>query len=199
MTKGDKISGKIKSITDFGIFIGLDGGIDGLVHLSDISWNETGEEAVRNFKKGEEVETVVLSIDAERERISLGIKQLSDDPFNNYVAENDKGAIVKGTVKEVDAKGAVIDLGNDIEAILKGSAISRDKVEDARNELQGGDEVEAKIINVDRKNRVINLSIKAKDVSEEKEAVKAHRSTEAESAAAAPTTIGDLIKAQMDK
>ena len=199
MTKGDKISGSIKSITDFGIFIGLDGGIDGLVHLSDISWNETGEEAVRNFKKGEEVETVVLSIDAERERISLGIKQLSDDPFNNYVAENDKGAIVKGTVKEVDAKGAVIDLGNDIEAILKGSELSREKVEDARNELQVGAEVEAKIINVDRKNRVINLSIKAKDVSEEKDAVKAHRSTEAESTTATPTTIGDLIKAQMDK
>jgi small subunit ribosomal protein S1 len=197
MTKGDKISGKIKSITDFGIFIGLDGGIDGLVHLSDISWNETGEEAVRNFKKGEEVETVVLSIDAERERISLGIKQLSDDPFNNYVTENDKGAIVKGTVKEVDAKGAVIDLGNDIEAILKGSEISREKVEDARNELQVGAEVEAKIINVDRKNRTINLSIKSKDVTEEKETVKAHRKVETE--AASPATIGDLIKAQMDK
>jgi small subunit ribosomal protein S1 len=197
MSKGDKISGKIKSITDFGIFIGLDGGIDGLVHLSDISWNETGEEAVRNFKKGEEVETVVLSIDAERERISLGIKQLSDDPFNNYVAENDKGAIVKGTVKEVDAKGAVIDLGNDIEATLKGSEISRDKVEDARNELQVGAEVEAKIINVDRKNRTINLSIKSKDVAEEKDAVKAHRKTETE--VSSPATIGDLIKAQMDK
>jgi small subunit ribosomal protein S1 len=197
MSKGDKISGKIKSITDFGIFIGLDGGIDGLVHLSDISWNETGEEAVRNFKKGEEVETVVLSIDAERERISLGIKQLSDDPFNNYVAENDKGAIVKGTVKEVDAKGAIIDLGNDIEATLKGSEISRDKVEDARNELQVGAEVEAKIINVDRKNRTINLSIKSKDVAEEKDAVKAHRKTETE--VSSPATIGDLIKAQMDK
>jgi small subunit ribosomal protein S1 len=197
MTKGDKISGKIKSITDFGIFIGLDGGIDGLVHLSDISWNETGEEAVRNFKKGEEVETVVLSIDAERERISLGIKQLSDDPFNNYVAENDKGAIVKGTVKEVDAKGAIIDLGNDIEATLKGSELSRDKVEDARNELTVGAEVEAKIINVDRKNRIISLSVKAKDVAEEKDAVKSHRKTEAD--AASPATIGDLIKAQMDK
>ncbi|MDG1311330.1 MAG: S1 RNA-binding domain-containing protein, partial [Porticoccaceae bacterium] len=197
MTKGDKISGKIKSITDFGIFIGLDGGIDGLVHLSDISWNETGEEAVRNFKKGEEVETVVLSIDADRERISLGIKQLSDDPFNDYVAENDKGAIVKGTVKEVDAKGAVIDLGNDIEATLKGSELSREKVEDARNELQVGAEVEAKIINVDRKNRIITLSIKAKDVAEEKDAVKSHRKTETE--AASPATIGDLIKAQMDK
>jgi small subunit ribosomal protein S1 len=152
---------------------------------------------VRNFKKGEEVETVVLSIDAERERISLGIKQLSDDPFNNYVAENDKGAIVKGTVKEVDAKGAIIDLGNDIEATLKGSELSRDKVEDARNELTVGAEVEAKIINVDRKNRIISLSVKAKDVAEEKDAVKSHRKTEAD--AASPATIGDLIKAQMDK
>jgi small subunit ribosomal protein S1 len=198
-TKGDKVSGNIKSITDFGIFIGLDGGIDGLVHLSDISWDETGEEAVRNFKKGDEVETVVLSIDAERERISLGIKQLSDDPFSNYVDQNDKGTIVTGIVKEVDAKGAVITLAEGIEAILKGSELSREKVEDARQELTVGAEVEAKVINVDRKNRVINLSIKAKDVSEEKAAVKAHRSTEEETTAAAPTTIGDLIKAQMDK
>jgi len=197
MVKGDKISGKIKSITDFGIFIGLDGGIDGLVHLSDISWNETGEEAVRNFKKGEEVETVVLSIDAERERISLGIKQLSDDPFNNYVTENDKGAIVKGIVKEVDAKGATVDLGNDIEAYLKGSELSREKVEDARHELQEGQEIEAKIINVDRKTRAISLSVKAKDVADEKAVVKAHRKVEADTAA--PVTIGDLIKAQMDK
>jgi small subunit ribosomal protein S1 len=199
MGKGDKISGKIKSITDFGIFIGLDGGIDGLVHLSDISWNETGEEAVRNFKKGEEVETVVLSIDAERERISLGIKQLSDDPFNEYVTVNDKGAIVTGTVKEVDAKGATIDLGNDIEAYLKGSELSREKVEDARQELQEGQEVEAKIINVDRKTRAISLSIKAKDVAEEKAVVKAHRKTEADATSSSATTIGDLIKAQMDK
>lgn len=197
MAKGDKVSGKIKSITDFGIFIGLDGGIDGLVHLSDISWDETGEEAVRNFKKGEEVETVVLSIDAERERISLGIKQLTDDPFNNYVTDNDKGAIVTGTVKEVDAKGAIITLADGIEGYLKGSELGRDKVEDARHELQEGQEVEAKIINVDRKTRAITLSIKAKDVADEKAVVKAHRKTEAETAA--PTTIGDLIKAQMDK
>jgi len=199
MTKGDKISGSIKSITDFGIFIGLDGGIDGLVHLSDISWNETGEEAVRNYKKGDEVETVVLSIDAERERISLGIKQMSDDPFNNYVDQNDKGAIVTGTVKEVDAKGAVIILAENIEATLKSSELSREKIEDARHELAVGAEVEAKIINVDRKNRVINLSIKAKDVSEEKAAVKAHRSTAKVDKAASAATIGDLIKAQMDK
>ena len=196
-TKGDKVTGNIKSITDFGIFIGLEGGIDGLVHLSDISWNETGEDAVRNFKKGEEVESVVLSIDAERERISLGIKQLSDDPFNTFLASNDKGSIVTGTIKEVDAKGAVIDLGNDIEATLKASELSRERIEDARNELTVGDSIEAKIVNVDRKTRAINLSIKAKDISEEKEAVKAHRKTETDSSS--PATIGDLIKAQMDK
>jgi len=195
--KGDKVTGNIKSITDFGIFIGLEGGIDGLVHLSDISWNESGEDAVRNFKKGEEVESVVLSIDAERERISLGIKQLSDDPFNSYLTSNDKGSIVTGTVKEVDAKGAIIDLGDDIEATLKASELSRDRVEDARNELTVGDSVEAKIVNVDRKTRVINLSIKAKDISDEKEAVKAHRKSETDSSS--PATIGDLIKAQMDK
>ena len=195
--KGDKVTGNIKSITDFGIFIGLDGGIDGLVHLSDISWNESGEDAVRNFKKGEEVESVVLSIDAERERISLGIKQLSDDPFNSYVTSNDKGSIVMAPVKEVDAKGAVVDLGNDIEATLKASELSRDRVEDARNELTVGDSIEAKIVNVDRKTRVINLSVKAKDISDEKEAVKAHRKSETDSSS--PATIGDLIKAQMDK
>ena len=195
--KGDKVIGNIKSITDFGIFIGLEGGIDGLVHLSDISWNEAGEEAVRNFKKGEEVESVVLSIDAERERISLGIKQLSDDPFNSYVTTNDKGSIVTGTIKEVDAKGAIIDLGNDIEATLKASELSRDRVDDARNELTVGDSIEAKIVNVDRKTRAISLSVKAKDISDEKEAVKAHRKSETDSST--PATIGDLIKAQMDK
>ncbi|WP_461480848.1 30S ribosomal protein S1 [Porticoccus sp.] len=195
-SKGEKISGNIKSITDFGIFIGLNGGIDGLVHLSDISWNETGEEAVRNFKKGDEVETVILSIDPERERISLGMKQLSDDPFSSYVAENDKGSIVIGTVKEVDAKGAVLTLSGEVEGQLKASEISRDKVEDARNVLNVGDEVEAKIVNVDRKTRVISLSVKAKDVAEEKAAIKEHRKSEADNIA--PTTIGDLIKAQMD-
>ena len=195
-SKGEKISGSIKSITDFGIFIGLNGGIDGLVHLSDISWHETGEEAVRNFKKGDEVETVILSIDPERERISLGMKQLSDDPFSNYVTENDKGAIVNGIVKEVDAKGAVVTLSGDIEGYLKASEISREKVEDARNALNVGDELEVKVINVDRKNRSINLSIKAKDVAEEKAAIKEHRKSETDNIA--PTTIGDLIKAQMD-
>jgi len=194
--KGDKISGGIKSITDFGIFIGLDGAIDGLVHLSDISWNETGEEAVRKYKKGDEIETVILSVDPERERISLGIKQLEDDPFNNYATANDKNSIVMGVVKEVDAKGAVITLADDIEGSLKASEISRDKVEDARNALKEGDEVEVKIISIDRKNRTIALSIKAKDIADEKEAVKAHKVAEIESTA--PATIGDLIKAQME-
>lgn len=196
--KGDKISGKIKSITDFGIFIGLEGNIDGLVHLSDISWADSGEEAVRSYKKGDDLETVILAIDPERERISLGIKQLNDDPFAQYVSENDKGTIVKGIVKEVDAKGAVVTLGDQIEATLKASEISRDKVEDARNVLKEGDEVEAKIIAVDRKNRTIALSIKSKDEVEEKQAMKDLRNQEVESGAG-PTTIGDLIKAQMDQ
>ncbi len=196
--KGDKISGTIKSITDFGIFIGLDGGIDGLVHLSDISWNEVGEEAVRRFKKGDELETVILSVDPERERISLGIKQLEDDPFSNYASINEKGTIVRGTVKEVDAKGAIIDLGNDIEATLKASEISRDRVEDARNVLKEGDEVEAKIISIDRKSRVISLSIKSKDVEDEKDAMKELR-TKQEVETTGPTTIGDLIRAQMNQ
>ncbi|PCK10080.1 MAG: 30S ribosomal protein S1 [Alteromonadaceae bacterium] len=191
--KSDKISGKIKSITDFGIFIGLEGGIDGLVHLSDISWNEPGEEAVRKFKKGDELETVVLAIDPERERISLGIKQLDEDPFSSYVAENDKGTIVKGIVKSVDAKEAIITLADDVEATLKASEISRDKIEDARNVLKEGEEVEAKITNVDRKNRTMMLSVKAKDVADEKEAVKDHSTKQA----SAPATIGDLIKAQI--
>jgi small subunit ribosomal protein S1 len=195
--KGNKVSGKIKSITDFGIFIGLEGGIDGLVHLSDISWNESGEEAVRKYKKGEELETTILSIDPERERISLGIKQLDMDPFAEYAAENDKGTIVKGTVKEVDAKAAVITLAEDIEGVLKASEISRDKVEDARNVLNEGDEVEAKIVSVDRKNRVISLSIKAKDFDDEKQAVKDLKEKAVE--AAGPTTLGDLIKAKMEE
>ncbi|NUT77002.1 30S ribosomal protein S1 [Pseudomonas sp. C1C7] len=193
--KGDKISGTIKSITDFGIFIGLDGGIDGLVHLSDISWNEVGEEAVRRFKKGDELDTVILSVDPERERISLGIKQLESDPFSEYVQENDKGAIVKGTVKEVDAKGAIITLADDIEATLKASEISRDRVEDARNVLKEGEEVEAKIISVDRKSRVIQLSIKSKDVEDEKEAIQSLRDKPVASDAPVATTLGDLLRA----
>jgi small subunit ribosomal protein S1 len=194
--KGDKITGTIKSITDFGIFIGLDGGIDGLVHLSDISWNETGEEAVRRFKKGDELETVILSVDPERERISLGIKQLEDDPFSNFVAVNDKGAIVKGIVKEVDAKGAIVTLADDIEATLKASEISRDRVEDARNVLKEGEEIEAKIISVDRKSRVISLSIKSKDDAEEREAI---QSLKAAPEAAADTTMAALLREAMAK
>ncbi|MBV7524208.1 30S ribosomal protein S1 [Pseudomonas sp. PDM29] len=197
--KGDKISGTIKSITDFGIFIGLDGGIDGLVHLSDISWNEVGEEAVRRFKKGDELDTVILSVDPERERISLGIKQLESDPFSEYVQENDKGAIVKGIVKEVDAKGAIITLADDIEATLKASEISRDRVEDARNVLKEGEEVEAKIISVDRKSRVIQLSIKSKDVEDEKEAIQSLRDKPVATDAPVATTLGDLLRAQMEK
>jgi len=193
--KGDKISGKIKSITDFGIFIGLDGGIDGLVHLSDISWHEAGEEAVRKYKKGDELETVVLAIDPERERISLGIKQLETDPFSEYVSVNDKGAVVKGIVKEIEAKAAVITLADDVEAVLKASELSREKVEDARNLLKVGDEVEAKIIAVDRKNRSISLSVKSKDVEEEKTAMKELSTKQSDQAS--PTTLGDLIKAQM--
>jgi small subunit ribosomal protein S1 len=193
--KGAKISGSIKSITDFGIFIGLEGNIDGLVHLSDISWNETGEEAVRNYKKGDEIETVILSIDPERERISLGIKQLEDDPFGNYVSANDRGSIVTGEVTEVDAKSVVIKLADEVEGVLKASDISRERVEDARSLYKVGDTVEAKIISVDRKNRGLALSIKAKDYDDEQEAVQSLKETEQESAS--PGTIGDLIKAQM--
>ena len=195
--KGDKLAGKIKSITDFGIFIGLDGGIDGLVHLSDISWNETGEEAVRQYRKGDEVEAVILAIDAERERISLGIKQLSEDPFNAYAGLNEKGTVVKGIVKEVNAKAAVVELAEDVLATLKASEISVDRVEDATNVLKEGEEVEARIISIDRKNRNISLSIKAKDQADEKAAMKELR-TKQDEEAAGPTTIGDLIKAQME-
>jgi small subunit ribosomal protein S1 len=195
--KGDKIAGNIKSITDFGIFIGLEGNIDGLVHLSDISWNEAGEDAVRNYKKGDEIETVILSIDPERERISLGVKQLEDDPFGNYVSENDRGSIVTGEVTEVDAKTVVIKLADEVEGVLKASDISRDKVDDARSLFKVGDSVEAKIISVDRKNRGLGLSIKAKDYADEQEAVKSLKEQEVE--AASPGTIGDLIKAQMSE
>ena len=191
--KGDKISGKIKSITDFGIFIGLDGGIDGLVHLSDISWNDTGEDAVRNYKKGDELETVILSIDPERERISLGVKQLESDPFSEFVAENDKGTIVTGKVIAVDAKAATVEIAEGVEATLRASEISQDKVEDARNALNEGDSVEAAITSVDRKNRTISLSVKAKDSVADKEALKEQRA-KAEAEMTGPTTIGDLLK-----
>ncbi|NRA82848.1 MAG: 30S ribosomal protein S1 [Gammaproteobacteria bacterium] len=169
--KGDRVSGKIKSITDFGVFIGLDGGIDGLVHLSDISWNVSGEDAVREFSKGDEIEAVVLAVDAERERISLGIKQSEDDPFNNYLADKKKGAIVNGKVTAVDAKGATVELAEGVEGYIRVADISRDRVEDATTELKEGQEVEAKFVGVDRKNRVVSLSIRAKDEAEEKSAV----------------------------
>jgi len=192
--KSDHVSGKIKSITDFGIFIGLDGGIDGLIHLSDISWDDEGEDAIRKFKKGDEVETVVLAVDPERERISLGIKQLAKDPFSTFVAANEKGSVVKGTVVEVDAKGAVVSLADGVEGYLRASELSRDRVEDARSELKDGDKVEAKFIGVDRKNRTISLSIKAKDADEEAAAIKGY----AKEAASSTPTLGDLLKEQME-
>ena len=195
--KGDKISGSIKSITDFGIFIGLEGNIDGLVHLSDISWEDPGEEAVRAYKKGDEIETVILSIDSERERISLGIKQLSDDPFVSALGEFEKGSIVKGVVASVDAKAANITLKDGVEGVLRASEISRDKVEDARNVLKEGDEIEAKVISVDRKSRVLGLSIKAIEIDDEKSAIQDHKNQEP--GGSSPTTIGDLIKAEMEK
>jgi len=193
--KGDKIRGAIKSITDFGVFIGLPGGIDGLVHLSDLSWNLTGEEAVRNYKKGDEVEALVLSIDVERERISMGIKQMEGDPFNNFVATYDKGAVVKGTVKSLDAKGAVVALSHEVEGYLRATEVSRDRVENIASVLKEGDEVETMIINIDRKNRSINLSIKAKDQVEESAAMS---KIAAESAGNAGTTsLGALLKAKL--
>jgi small subunit ribosomal protein S1 len=194
--KGDKVRGQIKSITDFGIFIGLSGGIDGLVHLSDLSWTLPGEEAVRNFKKGEETEAQVLSIDVERERISLGIKQLEGDPFNNFVASHEKGKLISGTVKSVDAKGAVISMGGDLEGYLRASEISRDRVEDARTHLKEGDSVTAMIINVDRKNRTINLSVKQKEFAEENEAMAKLQSESA--ASTGSTNLGALLKAKLD-
>jgi small subunit ribosomal protein S1 len=194
--KGDRVTGKIKSITDFGIFIGLAGSIDGLVHLSDISWNEAGEDAVRGYKKGDELETVILSIDPERERISLGVKQLQDDPFSSFASAHEKGAVVAGVVSNVTAKAATVQLADEVEGVLKASEISRDRVEDATNVLKAGDRVEAKIISIDRKNRVISLSVKAKDQADEKAALKELRQQEVE--AAGPTTIGELIKAQMN-
>ena len=196
--KGDKVRGAIKSITDFGVFIGLPGGIDGLVHLSDLSWSQTGEEAVKNFKKGDEIEATVLAIDVERERISLGIKQLDGDPWNSYVASNDKGALVKGTVKSVDAKGAVVMLTDDVEAYLRASEISRDRVQDATTLLKPGEAVEAIVINVDRKNRNINLSVKAKDNVEERDAM-SRVQADAGNAATGTTNLGALLKAKMDQ
>jgi small subunit ribosomal protein S1 len=196
--KGDRVKGQIKSITDFGVFVGLAGGIDGLVHLSDLSWSLTGEEAVKNFKKGDEVETTVLSIDVERERISLGIKQIEGDPFTNFIAGHEKNTVVTGTVKSVDAKGAVIAIGSDAEGYLRASEFSRDRIEDLRTALKEGDTVTAMIINVDRKNRSINLSVKAKDTADETDSMKQLRSETAASAAGS-TNLGALLRAKLDK
>ncbi len=193
--RGDKVGGQIKSITDFGIFIGLPGNIDGLVHLSDISWDVAGEEAVRNFQKGQQVEAMVLSIDPERERISLGIKQLAKDPFSGYIADNPKGSIVRGVVKEVDARGAIIDLGNGIEGQLRSSELARDRIDDARALLKVGEEIDAKFMGVDRKTRTISLSIKAKEAYEEAEAVSSYRSEQGGSSSG--TSLGELLKAQI--
>jgi len=193
--KGDLVSGKIKSITDFGIFIGLDGGIDGLVHLSDISWDEAGEQALRRYKKGDDLETVVLSVDPERERISLGVKQLDRDPFSSFVAMHEKGSVVLGNVVELDAKGATIALGDGVEGYLRASEISRDRVEDARTVLKLGEEVSAKFLGVDRKNRTISLSIKAKDMEEEAATIKGYSS----GGHAGTATLGDILKGQMEE
>src|SRR6187551_405201 len=195
--KGDKVKGTIKSITDFGVFVGLPGGIDGLVHLSDLSWSATGETAVRDYKKGQDVDAVVLAIDVERERISLGIKQLEGDPFTNFVATHDKGSVVTGTVKSLDPKGAVVSLGGDIEGYLRASEVSRDRVEDIRTRLKEGDNVSAMIINIDRKNRSINLSIKAKDNADESAAMQ-RMTAENAGASTGTTNLGALLKAKLD-
>jgi small subunit ribosomal protein S1 len=194
--RGDKVSGAIKSITDFGVFVGLPGGIDGLVHLSDLSWTETGEEAVRNFKKGDEIEAVVLGIDTDKERISLGIKQLEGDPFNNFVATHDKGAVVPGTVKSVEAKGAVVTLSLDVEGYLRASEISSGRVEDATTVMNAGDNIEAMIVNIDRKTRSIQLSIKARDSAETADSIQ--RMSDA-SASSGTTNLGALLKAKLDQ
>ncbi|STY95702.1 30S ribosomal protein S1 [Moraxella atlantae] len=194
--KGDRVSGVIKSITDFGIFIGLEGGIDGLVHLSDLSWTENGEDAIRNYNKGDTVDAVVLGVDAEANRISLGIKQLNSDPFNEYLLAHDRGAIVKGTISEVDAKGAKVHLADEVEGYVRASDIQQERVDDASTVLQVGQEIEAKIVGVDRKSRSISLSMKAKDEAEQRDAIKALSANNA--AEVAPRTIGDLIKEQQN-
>jgi small subunit ribosomal protein S1 len=192
--KNDKVVGRIKSITDFGIFVELDGGIDGLVHLSDISWNTPGEEAVRQYKKGDEIEAVVLAVDAERERISLGIKQLDKDPFSNFVAEHPKGSVVKGVIAEVDTKGAIIKLAEGVEGYLRASELGRERIDDARHALSIGDEIEAKFVGVDRKKRVISLSVKAKESEEEATAIQDY----GRSQPSMGTTFGDLLKEQLE-
>ena len=190
--RGDHVPGQIRSITDFGLFIGLPGGIDGLVHLSDLSWDIPGEEAVRGYQKAQSVEAIVVAIDPERERISLSVKQLAKDPFSTWIAEHPKGTIVRGLVREVDAKGAIVDLGGGIDGYLRASELSRDRVEDARTLIKVGDEVEAKFTAVDRKVRTIALSIKAKDMAEEQEAMQSYRSD-----SSTGTSLGDLLKEQI--
>ncbi len=192
--KGDRVHGQIKSITDFGIFVGLEGGIDGLVHLSDLSWNEAGEDVMRRYEKGQEMDAAVLAIDPERERISLGVKQLEQDPLSAFLATHNKGDNVKGTITEVDAKGAFVTLENETLGYVRASEIARDRVEDARQALSEGDEIEAQFIGVDRKNRTVNLSIKGREFKEERETVKEY----AGSGAAGTTRLGDLLREQMD-
>ena len=191
--KGDKIEGKIKSITDFGIFVGLEGGIDGLVHLTDVAWERSGEEAIREYKKGDEISAIVLTIDPERERISLGIKQLEDDSFAAYVAAHGKGSVVKGVITSVDTKGATVKLDDRVEGYIRASEVSRERVEDVRSTLNEGDEIEAKVVTIDRKNRRISLSIKAKDLQEENEAVQEY----ARKSSGATTTLGDKLKEKL--
>jgi small subunit ribosomal protein S1 len=192
--KGDKVAGAIKSITDFGVFIGLDGGIDGLIHLSDLSWEEENEELIRNYKKGDELEAVVLAIDPERERISLGVKQLEDDPFSAYLADNPRGSIVKGKITEVDARGATVELVEGVEGYIRVADISRERIDDASTVLSIGDEIEAKFTGMSRKDRSITLSIRAKDDQEESEALKEYSNVSGSSA-----TLGDLLKEKMDQ
>jgi small subunit ribosomal protein S1 len=194
--KGDRVTGAIKSITDFGIFVGLEGGIDGLVHLSDLSWSDGGEDTIRDFQKGEEVEAVVLSVDPERERISLGVKQLAQDPVSNWVAANPKGTIITGTATEVDAKGVVVDLGDEVQGYVRAADLDRDRVEDARTVVKEGDTVEAKFMAVDRRNRMISLSVRAKDQQDEREVMEDFGSAEG---GAGNTTLGDLLKEQMSE
>jgi small subunit ribosomal protein S1 len=188
--KGDRVKGVIKSITDFGIFIGLSGNIDGLVHLSDLSWNEPGEQAVRSYQKGQEIEAVVLTIEPDRERIGLGIKQLEQDPLSNYMAANPKGSRVKGIVKEVDARGANVDLGNGVIGYIRAADLKRERVEDARTVLKEGDELEALFIGVDRKNRVVSLSVKAQEIRDEEEAIQDY----SRSQPAGRASLGDILK-----
>jgi small subunit ribosomal protein S1 len=194
--KGDKVEGQIKSITDFGIFIGLDGGIDGLVHLSDISWNTTGEDVVRNYKKGDTLEAVVLAVDPERERISLGVKQLEQDPMGQYVASNTRGSIVKGKIKEVDAKGATVELADGVEGYIAARDIAKERIDDASQHLKVGDEIEAKIVGTDRKGRTMQLSIKAKDEAEIQETLSDYNRAAAE-ASSGTTKLGALLREQL--